>query len=268
MTVVEPEALDLEDIFLEADAMSLWRLEWLRLIRTRRLAALVGVYAFFGLLGPLTARYLGDIISRFGGNITVIVPDPVPADGIATFAGDAQQIGLLVAVVVAAGRSPWMRCPRCRSSCVPGPGPRAACCGRALVVSMLAAAGAFLVGLAAAWYETAVLLGGVPVGPLLAGAGFGLLYLGFAVTVVAAVAARSGSVVVSAAISILFLLVLAIPEIVPAVGVWLPSHLVGALDDLVRGGGIAAYLRASAVTVVAAAGLSAWAVKVQSRREV
>jgi len=248
--------------------MSLWRLEWLRLVRTRRLAALVGVYVFFGLLGPLTARYMGDILSRFGGNITVIVPDPVPADGIATFAGDAQQIGLLVAVVVAAGALTIDALPEMsiflRS--------RTRSAGRLLrprlVVSMLAAAGAFLVGLAAAWYETAVLLGGVPVGPLLAGAGFGILYLGFAVTVVAAVAARSRSVVVSAAITLLFLLVLAIPEIVPAVGIWLPSHLVGALDDLVRGGGITDYLRAAAVTVVAAAGLLAVAVKVQARREV
>lgn len=39
--------------------MNLWRLEWLRLTRTRRLVAIVGVYLFFGLTGPLTARYLG-----------------------------------------------------------------------------------------------------------------------------------------------------------------------------------------------------------------
>ena len=43
--------------------MSLVRLEWLRLWRTYRLLVLVVVFAFFGLLGPLTAAYLPEIIS-------------------------------------------------------------------------------------------------------------------------------------------------------------------------------------------------------------
>ena len=50
--------------------MSLWRLEWLRLVRSRRLVALAGVYVFFGFVGPLTARYLGEIVERF-----VLPPD-------------------------------------------------------------------------------------------------------------------------------------------------------------------------------------------------
>ena len=48
--------------------MTLLRLEWLRLVRTRRLLALTGVYLFFGIAGPLTARYLGEIVERFGGD--------------------------------------------------------------------------------------------------------------------------------------------------------------------------------------------------------
>ncbi len=38
--------------------MNPWRLEWLRLTRTPRTIALAGVYLFFGLLGPVTAKYL------------------------------------------------------------------------------------------------------------------------------------------------------------------------------------------------------------------
>ena len=49
--------------------MSLWRLEWLRLTRTKRWIALVGVYLFFGLLGPFTARYMAEIISFAGGEL-------------------------------------------------------------------------------------------------------------------------------------------------------------------------------------------------------
>ncbi len=143
--------------------MNLWRLEWLRLVRTRRLAALVGVYVFFGFLGPLTARYLGEIIDRFGGGeMEITVPDPVPADGIAQFASNASQIGILVAVAVAAGALTLEALPEMsiflrtrvassRTLLIPR-----------LVVVTAAIAGAYLLGSAVAWYETVVLIGTVP----------------------------------------------------------------------------------------------------------
>src|SRR5574342_43661 len=82
--------------------MSLWRLEWLRLVRTRRLVALLSVYLFFGFTGPLTARYLNAIFERLGtGEVRVEFPTPRPADGIAQFVGNTSQIGLLVVVMVA-----------------------------------------------------------------------------------------------------------------------------------------------------------------------
>ena len=56
--------------------MTLWRLEWLRLVRTRRLVVIIAVYVFFGLTGPLSARYLGEILNRVGGGIKVELPAP------------------------------------------------------------------------------------------------------------------------------------------------------------------------------------------------
>ena len=80
--------------------MTLWRLEWLRLVRTHRLLALVGIYLFFGLIGPLTARYLSAILGRLGTEgVRVEFPEPTPADGIAQFVVNAYQIGLLVVVL-------------------------------------------------------------------------------------------------------------------------------------------------------------------------
>lgn len=78
--------------------MSLWRLEWIRLFRTKRWIALVGVYVFFGLVGPITARYIREILESFGGEVQVVVPDPVAADGIAGYVSNAAQVGVLVAV--------------------------------------------------------------------------------------------------------------------------------------------------------------------------
>jgi hypothetical protein len=82
--------------------VSLWRLEWLRLHRTHRLTGLVAVFLLFGFTGPLATRYLEQLLERFGGGVEVRLPVPVPADGMAAYVDNGQQLGLLVVVLVAA----------------------------------------------------------------------------------------------------------------------------------------------------------------------
>ena len=248
--------------------MTLWRLELMRLIRTRRAAALAGVYVFFGFVGPLTARYLAAIVDRFGGGeLKVIVPEPVPADGIAQFASNAQQIGLLVAVVVAAGAltldavPEWSIFLRTRvSSAARLVIPR-------YVVSASATAAAYLLGVGVAWYETSVLLGGLPAGGMVLGTLLGILYLAFAVAVAAALGSRLNGVVGTVAATLLILLVLPIAGIAETVGQWLPSYLVGAQVALVKGGSAGDYLGTVIVTIVAIAILLITAVRWAESRE-
>ncbi|HSF86165.1 MAG TPA: hypothetical protein VLG28_11010 [Acidimicrobiia bacterium] len=230
--------------------MTLWRLELLRLTRSRRLLALMVVYVFFGATGPFLARYLGEIVEQFGTDVVVQFPTPVPADGIAQYTSNANQIGLLVAVIVAAGGLVIDAIPemsvflRTRVDAVSDLlTPR-------LVMSFSAIAAAFLAGLAFAWYETAILLGGLSIDGMLAGAAFALVYLAFVVALVAAIGSRSGSVLTTVAVSIVVLLVLPVLGIAEALGRWLPSHLLGALDTMLRTSESATeYLPATVVTV-------------------
>jgi ABC-2 type transport system permease protein len=237
--------------------MNLWRLEWLRLIRTRRWIALVGVYVFFGLLGPLSAKYVGEIVERFGGGVQVTFPPPVPADGMIQYVSNASQVGLLVAVVIAAGSLTFDARPemgvflRTRVRRVWDIlSPR-------LTVSFLAIGAAFLLGALAAWYETVVLIGALPVGSTLAGMGFGLLYLALVVAIVAAAGSRAKNVLGAVLMTIVVLLAMPIVGIVESIGKWLPSHLVGALADLPAGEPISDYLPATLVTVLMI-GLTLW----------
>jgi ABC-2 type transport system permease protein len=245
--------------------MSLWRLEVQRLIRSRRWIALLGVYAFFGLTGPMVARYMGEILERFGGELQVIVPDPVPADGLTQYLGNAAQIGLLVVLVVAAGALALDGIPelsaflRTRASIPRLLVPR-------YVVSTLAAWAAFAVGMLAAWYETEVLIGSLPLVSVLGGTALSWLYLAFAVAVVAAASGllRGALGIVATAAGVLLVL--------PAVGLlgigeWLPSHLVGAPDALARGAALGDFARAAGVTVAATALLLVAAVGLLGRRE-
>jgi ABC-2 type transport system permease protein len=249
--------------------MNLWRLEVLRLVRTRRAVALGGVYVFFGLVGPLLARYMDRLLANVAGDVQITVPPPTPAAGIAQFSSNAQQIGLLVVLVVAAGALAFDAKPEIGAffrTRVTGVGsllfPR-------FTVAFAAAGTAFTLGALAAWYQTAVLIGAPPAAGMLAGIAYGIVYLGFAVAVTAMATAMTRTTLTAVAVSIGTLLALPLAGLLPHVAQWLPSHLVGALDALAAGATPATdYLRATAVAVAASAALLASAARLLQRREI
>jgi ABC-2 type transport system permease protein len=245
----------------------LWRLEWLRLIRTRRAAALLAVYVFFGFLGPVTARYLGDILDRFGGDITVIVPEPTPIDGIAQFAANAQQIGLLVVVAVAAGALTVHALPEMAAFLRTRVSSTTSLILPRYVVSTAAAIAAAVIGTAVAWYETAVLIGGLPVAAMLLGLALAAVYLAFAVALVALFASRIGGVLGTVAATLLTLLTLPIIGLVGTAGRWLPSHLLGAQVDLLSGTGVAEYMPSLLITIALIPVLILLAIRWTGRQE-
>ncbi len=215
--------------------MSLWRLELLRVIRTRRWLALTGVYVFFGLLGPLTARYIAQILKAVGsGQDGVIVqfPDPVPGDGIAQYLSNALQVGTIVVVVIAAGALALDAIPemgvflRTRvddiwQALVPR-----------LVVPFATASIAFVLGTLAAWYETAVLLGPLDPWSMVAGTLLGMLFLAFITALVGAVAQWTRSVLGTVMTSLVALIALPVLGIIPGVSPWMPTRLGNALTEL------------------------------------
>lgn len=251
--------------------MTLWRLEWLRLVRTKRWVALFGVFVFFGIIGPLTARYLAEIIGFAGGELegaTVEFPPPVPSDGMAQYTSNAMQIGTLVAVVVAAGSLAFdaisemgvflrTRIPSIRDILTPR-----------IVVTTLAVISAFVVGALLAWYETWALIGAPDAVAVVWGIAFGCLFLVFVVALVTAAAGRSSSVLATVMVSIVILLVMPILGVADAIGRWLPTHLGGALGALPAGAAEPSdYLGATVVTLVVSAALFWLGSSLARRRE-
>jgi len=247
--------------------VNLWKLEWLRLTRTKRIIGLVGVYVFFGFLGPLSARYMEQILENFGGGVQIVVPEPIAADGITAYVSNAAQIGLLVSVGIAAGAlafdaKPQMgiflrtRVDHVREILTPR-----------VVVMTAAVVGAFVLGSIAALYESIVLMGSLPIGGWALGTLLGSLYLAFVVAVVAAVSARANSVLVAVMVTVGVLLALPILGIAPDIAEWLPSHLVGAIDGLVRDGSFGDYIRSIVVTVALTAASLWLAVRWSEQRE-
>lgn len=250
--------------------MSLWSLEFLRLKRTKRWLVLGGVFVVFGLMGPLAARYMKQLLNLAGGDmdgVTIEFPDPIPADGMIQYVGNAIQVGTLVAVIVAAGALAFDAIPEMGvflRTRVPSVwrilAPR-------LVIPFLAIAAAFVLGVGAAWYETAVLLGALDVGGVLLGTALGILFFAFVVAVVAAVAQWARGMLATVMASLGILLTLPIVGIADVLGRWLPTRLGGALADLVDMGTAGDYLGPAVVAIVAIPMLLWLAVLGARRRE-
>lgn len=247
--------------------MNLWRLEWLRLTRTRRVFALLGVYVFFGATAAPLARYLTDILQQFGGGVQVVMPPPTPVDGFANYVSSANQLGLLVYVLVISSTLAFdaqhemavflrTRVPRLGRILLPK-----------YVVNVAAGAGAFAIGMLATWYGTVLLLGSVDTLAVIEGTFAAVLYLAFVGALAAAFASRLHSVVTTAMATLAVAALLGLVGSFAAIGKWLPSHLLGGLTELPAGVSFSTYLASIATTIVAGAVLLWLSVRWGSARE-
>ncbi|MGB5532358.1 MAG: hypothetical protein WBN71_04575 [Acidimicrobiia bacterium] len=246
--------------------MSLWRLEYLRLIRTYRVWILLGIFGFFGVLGPATAKYLPEIVERLGGGVEIAVPPASPELAMAQYLGNALQIGLLAIAFVAASALAFdanvemATFLRTRASVPRILEPR-------YVVNMAAAVASFLLGSAIAFLLSALLVDVPRVGGTVIGSLLVALYLCFAVAAAGFFASLVRSVPGTALLTIGALIALSIAGLIPAVRPWLPSDLVGGYDALIAGGDFV-YWRAIASAVVLSVGAIAFSVYRMERREV
>ena len=235
--------------------MSSWRLEWLRLMRTPRAISLAAVYLVFGLGEPVLTKYLNKIIGHAGGvhRLRILMPPPAPSDGINAYVSQVSTIGLIVVVAIAAGafgfdarqglatflrtrvRSLWqLIIPR-------------------FTVNAAAAIAAYVLGLLAAWYETNLLIGSLPVSAMLEGMLCAACYLAFAVALSAMSASLVKSTLGAVGLTVVGMLALPIAATAHSIQYWLPSALVTAPVDLISGTHLTRYLPAIGTAVVATA---------------
>jgi len=136
-----------------------------------------------------------------------------------------------------------------------------------MVVPAVAAVLAYALGLLAAWYETALLLGPLPAGPMMAGLLCQAIYLVFVVTVVAAAASLARSTLATVGVALATLILLSIAGTVAAVHDWLPSTLAGAPAALLSTAVVSDFIPAFAVAAAASVILTTFAVRRLGHRE-
>ena len=249
--------------------MNLWRLEWLRLVRTPRALSLAAVYLVFGLAEPVLTKYESKLIPAISHGVRILRFPPVtPAAGLSAYVGQVSTVGLIVVVVIAAGALTFDAHQglaiflRTRVSGLwQLIAPR-------FTVNAGAAAVGYALGTVAAWYETELLIGHLPAPQLLAGLGYGAAYLAFAVAVSCAAASFVRGTLGAVGLTLVGLIGLSVAGAFRSVHDWLPSALVGAPSDLLTGTSLAHYLPALAITAAVTAALLALAVRRLRAREI
>ncbi len=215
--------------------MTLWRLEWTRTIRTASAFVLPGLFVFLAILGPVTARYLPSLLERYAEQITIILPEPTPLEGLAQYLGNVEQLGLAGIVFVAAmavsidAKRELSVFFRSRKTVRQLLAPR-------ITVPLALGVVSVWLGSAVAYVTTLIVLGRLPAAEVAVGTALYCAYLIFAVAVVVYVSSLAKPVPIVAIVSLVALILTGVAGLLPKIGDWLPSALIGATVHLAAGG--------------------------------
>lgn len=205
-------------------------------VRTMRLPVVVVVFAILGLISPLFARYVREIIDAVGGSqLQGLVPEPVVGDAVAQLTKNLGQFGVMIAILVTMGAVATEKERGTATFLLSKPITRGAFLGaKVLAIGLLLAIATAVAG-ALCWIYTTVLFEPLPVAGY--AVAIALVWLSLAtfaaVTFLASVATRSA--LVAGGIGFAALIVSGVLSALPGVGQYLPPGLWGAADQLAVG---------------------------------
>ncbi len=236
-------------------------------VRTMRLPVVVIVFALLGLISPLFARYVREIISAVGGDqFQGMGPDPVVGDAVAQLTKNLGQFGVMIAILVTMGAVATEKERGTATFLLSKPITRGAfLAAKVLAIGFLLAVATAVAG-ALCWVYTTALFEPLPVaGYTMAMALVWLSLATFAaITFLASVATRSA--LVAGGIGFAALIISGVLSALPGVGQYLPPGLWGAADQVAVGHAPDAWVGQVGVSLAIIAvsiALSAWSFRRQ-----
>jgi ABC-2 type transport system permease protein len=204
--------------------------------RTRRLPVIALLFVSVGIVSPLTARYLAEILkAAVGDQLTIPIPVSTAATAIGQLQKNLGQLGALAAIALAMGSVSGELDRGTAALVLAQPISRPA-----FVLAKLAGIGAvlaisMLLAIAAAWTYTAILFEPLPIAGWVALAVLSWLSLfaWAALTLLASTA--TGSTTAAAGIGFVALVVISLLAVVPALDHVLPTGLAGPAALLAAG---------------------------------
>ncbi len=204
--------------------------------RTMRLVVVVAVFAILGLMSPVFARYVREIVDAVGGGqFEGMIPDPAVGDAVAQFTKNLGQFGVLVAILVTMGSVATEKERGTAAFLLTKPITRGAFVAAKIVGIGALLALALAVAGALCWVYTAILFEPLPVAGFAGAVALVWLSLGVfaAFTFLASVVTRSA--LVAGGVGFGLFLVVGILSALPAIGPYMPTSLWGAADALALG---------------------------------
>jgi ABC-2 type transport system permease protein len=204
----------------------LLRKELVEAWRTRRLPVVAVLFLVVGIVSPLTARYLPEILkASLGDQLTIPIPVPTPADAVAQLQKNLGQLGALAAIALAMGSVSGELDRGTAALVLAQPATRGAFLAAKLVAIAVVLGVSVLVATLAAWVYTAVLFEPLPLAGWVAMAVLSWLALLAWAAVTFLASAATGSTTAAAGIGFVGLVVISLAAIVPALDRVLPSGL-------------------------------------------
>ncbi len=198
-------------------------------IRTARLVAVSVVFIVFGILGPVTDRYMKELIDAVGaqsGGFTVQIPPPTLEGALTQITKNLTQFGIICALLLAMGSVAWEKERGTAGMILTKPASRAAFLAAKLVAISFTLGVAMTLGTGVAYVYTLVLY--PTVFPLAGYIAMAVLMwwilVGFtAITLLGSTITRSA--IAAAGIGLVLLVVMGIVGALPVVGPYMPSSL-------------------------------------------
>lgn len=228
--------------------------------RTRRLPVVAVLFVVVGIISPLTARYLNEILRlALADQLPAVLPDPTVATVLEQLQKNLGQLGALVAIALAMGSVSGELDRGTAALVLAQPVGRPAFLAAKLVAIAAVLGIATLLAGAVAWIYTAVLFEPVPVGGWLAMTVLSWLALLAWAALTFLASAATGSTMASAGLGFVALIGLGVVALVPVVDRFLPTGLAVPASLMAMGnwaavdGGRLATAIAGSVALVAAA---------------
>ena len=239
----------------------LLRKELLEAWRTRRLPVVAVLFLVVGIVSPLTARYLPEIIKALGGQVQISIPPPVAADALAQLQKNLGQLGALAAIALAMGSVSGELDRGTAALVLAQPATRAAFLGAKLVAIGVVLGVSVIAASVVAWIYTAILFEPLPVAGWVAMAALSWLALMAWASITFLASAATGSTTAAAGIGFVGIVVISLASIVPTLDRLLPPALAAPAIQLASegvvtdaGAAISAVLGTTALILVAAVG--------------
>jgi ABC-2 type transport system permease protein len=240
------------------------RKELLEQWRSYRLLIVVVVLAIFGLLSPLTAKFMPELFKMLpnGAQIAAMIPPPTVLDAIGQYVKNTGQFTLILALLMTMGAVAQEKDKGTAALMLVKPLPRPVFLAAKFVALGLTFLTGIVIAGAACYYYTWLLFEPLYVGAWLALNGLLLLYALVYIALTLMCSTMTRSQVAAGGLAVALLIVMGIVGAIPVVGEFLPGQLLAWCGSLFAPTGDVTPWKALVgnIGLVAAALTGAWAI--------